>query len=610
MSALKITITAAGYAALVNAQNTGTDSVLVSSIGVTEQAFDSSDAAAEAMTSLPGELKQLTTFAGDAVADDTIHVTIRDDGSDTYTLRGFGLYLADGTLLAVYGQPESILEKSAQAMLLLAADIRFTDIDTTVLEFGDTNWTNPPATDQTPGVVQLATPAQAAAGVDGTRAMTPATHKAAADARLGAGAPSTFVKSLLTLTTAALFRAALAIKGAALKDEGAGNGLDADLLDGEHGSYYRAWANITGRPSTFAPSSHSHVWADVTGKPTTATRWPQWSEVTGKPTAFAPSTHSHSAADINTGTLAAGRIPTLAMSKVSGLQGALNSKWDWNEAADSGLSSNTSLRVSDWNDLLGGPSKFVSGTGSAANAPFGAAGSGIYSAYSAAAGFVLAFSGINNEVYARTASTSGGWNPWMRLATEGSNTFTGTQYLETTASGQRKIELVHPTTGANGGIRVTNTPTTYIYAGEGGMIQLRPNGESSTQGATFVRNNGNLESSGTVIAAGGFDFGSSIKLKHVEGSLPYGLETVERMQTAAGRYRDEYNNDGRRRLFFIAEQLLGLIPEAVDIEGVEFNGERVPSVKLEQLLPVLANAITELSAKVRRLESITGQVFH
>jgi hypothetical protein len=30
-----------------------------------------------------------------------------------------------------------------------------------------------------------------------------------------------------------------------------------------------AWADITGKPSTFTPSSHTHAFADITGKPTT-----------------------------------------------------------------------------------------------------------------------------------------------------------------------------------------------------------------------------------------------------------------------------------------------------------------------------------------------------
>ena len=79
--------------------------------------------------------------------------------------------------------------------------------------------------------------------------------------------------------------AGLTINGSAAwtaGNDGAGTGLDADLLDGQHGSYYRAWANITGKPSTFAPSAHTHAWADITGKPTT----------------FTPSSHTHAIANI------------------------------------------------------------------------------------------------------------------------------------------------------------------------------------------------------------------------------------------------------------------------------------------------------------------------
>ncbi len=34
--------------------------------------------------------------------------------------------------------------------------------------------------------------------------------------------------------------------------------VDSDKLDGQHGSYYRAWGNITGKPATFPPSGHTH----------------------------------------------------------------------------------------------------------------------------------------------------------------------------------------------------------------------------------------------------------------------------------------------------------------------------------------------------------------
>ena len=36
--------------------------------------------------------------------------------------------------------------------------------------------------------------------------------------------------------------------------DGSGSGLDADLLDGQDGSYYSSWANLTGKPATFPPT--------------------------------------------------------------------------------------------------------------------------------------------------------------------------------------------------------------------------------------------------------------------------------------------------------------------------------------------------------------------
>lgn len=46
-----------------------------------------------------------------------------------------------------------------------------------------------------------------------------------------------------------------------------------------------AWADITGKPTSFTPSAHHHSWSDInSGVPATATRWPSWSEVTSKPT--------------------------------------------------------------------------------------------------------------------------------------------------------------------------------------------------------------------------------------------------------------------------------------------------------------------------------------
>ena len=207
--AFTITITNAGRAAIVNAQNTGTAPVTIAQIGLSATAI----VPAPTMTALAGELKRTGSIAGDVVADDTIHVTAMDESADVYSLRAFGLYLADGTLFAIYGQAAPILEKVAASIALLSIDVIFADIDAASITFGDASFINPPATTDRQGVVELATVAEAQAGIDALRALTPAAAKAA-------------------------------ILGWLLAQDGSGSGLDADLLDGQHGTYY---ANIPAR---------------------------------------------------------------------------------------------------------------------------------------------------------------------------------------------------------------------------------------------------------------------------------------------------------------------------------------------------------------------------
>ncbi|MFJ2988338.1 hypothetical protein ACIPF8_10755 [Collimonas sp. NPDC087041] len=188
MTALSMIVTKAGRAALVNAEHNGTAKLQIAEIGITATSF----VPGEDMTALPGEIKRIATIAGEVVAPDTLHVTIRDDGPDVYTVRGIGYWLSNGVLFAVYGQLDPILQKSAQAMLLLSADTVFTSIKVTSLTFGDASFTNPPASTERQGVVELATVLEAQAGKDASRAVTPAglsatiaqaisTHKADAD---------------------------------------------------------------------------------------------------------------------------------------------------------------------------------------------------------------------------------------------------------------------------------------------------------------------------------------------------------------------------------------------------------------------------------------------
>ena len=200
--ALTILITNAGRAALLNADKSGTRAVRIAAVGVSPTAITPAAIA----TTLPGEIKRITTLSGDQVAADMIHLVVRDEGDAVYSVRSFALYLDDGTLFAIYGQADVIVEKSAQALLLLAVDVVLKDIAASSITFGNTNFLLPPATTERQGLVELATDAEAAAMLDAVRALTPR----------GAS---------LILTAANILSRLLTV-------DGAGSGLDADLVRG------------------------------------------------------------------------------------------------------------------------------------------------------------------------------------------------------------------------------------------------------------------------------------------------------------------------------------------------------------------------------------------
>jgi hypothetical protein len=171
MPVLPLQITDAGRAAMIDPVGGGTRAVTIAAAGLSQTDF----VAAPTLEALPGEFKRVPTVSGQAVAPDTVHLTLRDDSVDTYALRGFGLYLSDGTLFAVYGQSDAILEKAAYATFFLAFDWTLAASDTAAITFGDTSFLNPPATETVAGVLELASLAEALAGLVADKAITPAT---------------------------------------------------------------------------------------------------------------------------------------------------------------------------------------------------------------------------------------------------------------------------------------------------------------------------------------------------------------------------------------------------------------------------------------------------
>jgi hypothetical protein len=171
MSKLVLVITQAGQARFTAAQLGDAIDLKIARIGLTAQPF----MAAPTLDRLPGEFRQVDTVSGQAVGDNVVHMIVRDAEPVAYTVRGFGLFLADGTLLAAYCHDAPLFEKSTASEMHLALDIAFPTDQVAALSFGDTNFLNPPATTETKGVAELATQEEVNAGADTQRIVTPRT---------------------------------------------------------------------------------------------------------------------------------------------------------------------------------------------------------------------------------------------------------------------------------------------------------------------------------------------------------------------------------------------------------------------------------------------------
>ena len=174
---MNLLVTNAGLAALVNAEQTGTESVVIGSIQ-----FGSGQYTPTAdQTALRTPITTLTALSGGAVSEHTIHVTAEDESTATYTVNEIGVFLSDGTLFAVGSQNTPILQKASGAIALLSVDIALADHSAAAVTVGDTNFFNPPATTEIKGVIEIATDAEVLTGADTSRAVTPAHLKARID---------------------------------------------------------------------------------------------------------------------------------------------------------------------------------------------------------------------------------------------------------------------------------------------------------------------------------------------------------------------------------------------------------------------------------------------
>ena len=242
MTALAITLTPEGIAAAINAANTGTGPLVISQIAL--------------LSGPTTEIKRITTLGGEAIADNIIHVTITDETADTYTLTGLRLITDGGIIFATYHQASPILEKGAEQLVLLSADILLTSVPPGSVTIGGTGFQYPPATTTRQGVIEIATDAEVQTGTDTTRALTPAGLNAAAATTAPAMTAAAAVGTATRWARADHVHPSDTSKAntsgtyAGLNVGNATNAGNADTVDGWHADSLRAWGNLTGKPST------------------------------------------------------------------------------------------------------------------------------------------------------------------------------------------------------------------------------------------------------------------------------------------------------------------------------------------------------------------------
>ncbi|MBQ3679059.1 MAG: tail fiber protein [Succinivibrio sp.] len=171
--AQNVVVTNAGLQALINAEQTGTGSVVLNKVIFSTTAINASTASV--LSDITDIVATLSSVSGTATSDHTIHVSAGDTGDQAYTVKTIGIVTDQDILFAVVSSESGLISKIATTQAYVSFDMELTQGNPQYITFGDTNFLNPDATFSTKGIAQLATEAEALLGANESKIITPAT---------------------------------------------------------------------------------------------------------------------------------------------------------------------------------------------------------------------------------------------------------------------------------------------------------------------------------------------------------------------------------------------------------------------------------------------------
>lgn len=167
--ALNFVITNVGRAAIANAGTLGP--VVLSTIQIGNAGYTP----LPTQTALQAPIKSITPSGFSNPAPDTIHFTVSDETTDTYTCQEIGIITSTGILFAVYSQTSPIILKVSTTAAFFAIDLVITGIPPGSYTLGGVGFSYPPATQTVKGVAFIATQGVVDSGIDASQIVTPST---------------------------------------------------------------------------------------------------------------------------------------------------------------------------------------------------------------------------------------------------------------------------------------------------------------------------------------------------------------------------------------------------------------------------------------------------